>query len=52
VIGSIVFWKLLAVVCFPVAVAKFLMAILQGFTAAKNLAQIDLVERQAGDKIQ
>jgi CDP-diacylglycerol--inositol 3-phosphatidyltransferase len=48
----LVFWKLLAFVCFPIAVAKWLMAILQGVTAAKNLALIDLSERQAGEKIQ
>jgi len=37
----------IAVLSFPVAVAKWLMAILQGTTAAKNLAGIDAAERQA-----
>jgi CDP-diacylglycerol--inositol 3-phosphatidyltransferase len=46
------FWKFLAVACFPIAVAKWLMAILQGVTAAKNLAAIDVQERQAQAKVQ
>jgi len=41
------FLKFLAVVCFPIAVAKWLMAILQGYTAARNLAGIDVAERAA-----
>jgi len=44
-------WKFLAVICFPIAVAKWVMAILQGVTAAKNLAAIDVVERQAEVKV-
>lgn len=37
----------IAVLTFPIAVAKWLMAILQGITAAKNLAGLDASERQA-----
>ncbi|ODM99237.1 CDP-diacylglycerol--inositol 3-phosphatidyltransferase [Orchesella cincta] len=37
----------IAVLSFPIAVAKWLMAILQGTTAAKNLAGIDAAERLA-----
>jgi CDP-diacylglycerol--inositol 3-phosphatidyltransferase len=46
------FWILLAIICFPIAIAKWLMAILQGTTAAKNLAAIDAAERQAELKAQ
>jgi CDP-diacylglycerol--inositol 3-phosphatidyltransferase len=46
------FWIFLAVLCFPIAVAKWLMAILQGTVAAKNLAAIDMQERSAQQKIQ
>jgi len=45
------FWTSLAIICFPIAVAKWAMAILQGVTAAKNLAAIDVAERQADVKI-
>ncbi len=37
----------LAIITFPIAVAKALFAILQGTTAAKNLAGLDASERQA-----
>lgn len=37
----------LAVITFPIAVAKWLFAILQGITAAKNLAGLDAAEREA-----
>jgi len=42
----------LAVITFPVAVAKWAMAILQGSVAARNLANIDLAEREAQQKTQ
>jgi len=42
-----VLWKFLAVICFPIAVAKWVIAIYQGVTAAKNLAAIDIAEREA-----
>jgi CDP-diacylglycerol--inositol 3-phosphatidyltransferase len=44
------FWIFIVIITFPIAVAKFLMAILQGVTAAKNLANIDLAEREAAAK--
>lgn len=37
----------IAIITFPVAVAKWLMAILQGSVAAKNLAAIDVADRVA-----
>jgi len=40
----------LAIITFPVALAKWGMAILQGTTAARNLANIDLAEREAQSK--
>lgn len=43
---------MLAFICFPIAVAKWGMAILQGVTAARNLAAIDMSERQAQAKVQ
>jgi CDP-diacylglycerol--inositol 3-phosphatidyltransferase len=46
------FWKFLAIICFPIALAKWAMALLQGTTAARNLANIDLSEREAQAKIQ
>jgi len=53
--GPLYMFPILAVVTFPVALAKSAIALLQGYLAAVNLVGVDTKERQAlkekeGDK--
>ena len=44
--GPLYIFYILAVVCFPVALLKSGIALLQGYLAATNLVGVDLKERQ------
>jgi hypothetical protein len=44
--------KILVVLLFPVAVLKFILAIMQGGSAWRNLGYIDIKEREESDKKQ
>ena len=45
--GPLYIFNVVAVLCFPVAMAKLAIAVLQGYLAWVNLAGIDVVERRA-----
>ena len=48
--GPFYLFSIVAVVCFPVAILKSAIALLQGYLAATNLVGVDLEERQQGKK--
>ena len=48
--GPAYLFAILAVLCFPVALLKSAIALLQGYLAASNLVGVDLKERQENKK--